>query len=340
MAKLSIPFEEFPPEFAAVVRGMRIGRRGRKVYSETSLQAVVHAVGQYLRVLLNAGLPLKLSPEGIGRFIDEIDARGIKAKTCLTYLMSLKAVAKRMDYPAEQMRLIREDLAVYLAGAIHEVPAKHRNLAEKPLTLTCVARLAIKTANAAYASQDHAKRQRLFVRSGLLAALSLLPMRIGDVSRLIVGEDISRDQDGWYLTTKAQKNDFEWSTRLHRSLTPFLDRLIHFGQVGSFGALYGDRLQTPLFTGTKGQAISPQYLSLLFKQQTGHSAHIVRTLAHDALAEAGVNGTETALILCGQKTTAIAKVYEVHAKRIRMNRAQKTLGEIQNKILDDKDEAT
>lgn len=332
--KLSIPFSEFPPDFASALNDMRHGRKGRKVYSEATVQVHTSVVGQYLKVARDACNPLILSPENIGLFIDEIDRRKLKNITRWAYVASIREVAKRMQYPAKDLQLIRDDVAAYREHALIEPKNKHYNLIKNPVTLRQVGTKAVKLAADAYNTQDLKRRRRLFIRSGLLAFLSLLPMRIGDVSKLIIGTDISRDQDGWVLNSKANKNDYEWSFRLHRSLTRFLDRLIHFGQVGEFGRFYVRRVGSPLFIGTNGNGISAQYLSQVFKSETGHSAHIVRTLVHDALAESGVNGTETALILCGQVTTSIAKVYEVHAKKIRVNRAQKAIEGIQTRILE------
>ena len=63
--------------------------------------------------------------------------------------------------------------------------------------------------------------------------------------------------------------------------------------------------------------------------------HIVRTLVHDALAEYGAYGATLARILCGQTSPETAKSYEIHAERLRVEKAQQILSQIQKKTFTD-----
>jgi hypothetical protein len=77
-------------------------------------------------------------------------------------------------------------------------------------------------------------------------------------------------------------------------------------------------------------------LAASFKVATGHSPHIVRTLAHDALAKYGAYGADLALVLCGQNSPETAKHYEYHAERHRFAEAQKELEALQRAVLIEK----
>lgn len=342
MSRLAVKVEDFPPDFACVLRRLRHGRLGRKKYSESYLVGLTNAIGQYLRVAQSAGLPLTLNSDAIGLFIDDLDQRELKNSTRLSYLASLMILAKLLNYPTRQVQIISEDIAVYREAAALEPSKKRVRLAQNPLTLGDIAKLSVSLGRQAYEAEKSAKRRRLFIMSGLLAFLSLVPLRIGDIVRLKVGTDIKRDHDGWLLNVAAKKTDFESFARLHHSLTPYLDRMIHFGQVDDFSYLYDDRQGTALFINSNtGSAYTSQNLSGVLKTMTGHGSHIVRTLVHDALAEAGKGGTDLALILCGQKTRAIAKVYEVHAEGIRIRLGQEAIFRIQKRLLKgDADEGT
>lgn len=338
MNKRAMKSEEFPPKLATLLRRMRHGRIGRKSYSEGYVNTLTQALGQYLQVAQRAELSPAFSPETIGLFIDEIDGRALKNTTRLQYLASLMTVAKLMDYPACHVQMISDDIASYREKAALEPSRKRQMLAQNPLTLADVALLAKNKVLPAYEVGGCPSRYNLFIMSGLLAFLSFIPLRIGDVARLKVGNDIWRNPEGWMIDVSAKKNDFQSFARLHSSLTPYLDRLIHFGDRDRFSKMYDDRIGSTLFINEKLTAYSPPKLSSLFKKATGHSAHIVRTLVHDAMAEAGKGGTDLALILCGQKTRSIAKVYEVYAEGIRIRRGQEAISQIQARLLRDEKE--
>lgn len=327
----TLPFEEFPREFRLAISRLEKPRRGRKSYSEASLRSVINAFGQYLHVVKLAGLPLELSHDGLSAFVDYLDASGLRNSTCLTYMAGVQTVAKEVKYSAGQRRFILEDCGLYREAFKLDVPTKVRKLAANPISLADVGRAAVKAREQAYAATTASRRRTLFIRSGVLALLSLLPVRIGDVTNLVIGEAIFRREGRWWLKLVSGKTGYRHNGPLHDSLTHYLDDLVVFGRKGPIDLTYARRVGTPLFATEMGEFLSSRTLPYNFKVATGHSPHIVRTLVHDALAEHGTYGADLARILCGQTSIEIAKHYEVHAARHRVRKAQDVLVQIHHK---------
>ena len=238
-------------------------------------------------------------------------------------------MAKELRYPASERRLILEDCALYREDMLLEVPRKVRQLAANPITLRDVARAAVTWRGVAYDTPPGNRRRTYFQRSGVLALLALVQLRIGDVTRMVIGEHVMRERDGWSLQLTAQKTGYRHHGKLHQHLTPFLDNLLMYGTAEPVAPRYLARRGTPLFATEANEFLSPRTLAYNFKKATGHSPHIVRTLVHDALAEHGTHGSDLARVLCGQASLQIAKRYEVHANRHRAQRAQEFIADMQ-----------
>lgn len=324
-----LPLNEFPREFQRAVRRFKTPRRGRRSYSEISIQTTINGVGQYLAVVQKAGLPLELSHESLSAFIEDLDARALRNSTRLTYLAAVQAIAKEMQYPAEKRHLILGDCQDYRSKMKAEIPTKIRKLATNPITLRDLAKAAVKWRRKAQEATNPNKRRTYFQRSAFVALLSLTPLRLRDANALEIGTHILRQEDGWVLRIESSKSQFRHHGPLHYSLTPYLDDLLLYGESGHWRMRYGERMGTRLFANHMHDPLSPRTLAAGFKVATGHSPHIVRTLVHDALAEHGTYGSDVARVLCGQKSVQIAKVYEIHAERFRAQKAQEVLAEIQ-----------
>ena len=134
-ARKSLPLSEFPRKFRRAIKRLETPRRGRRRYSAASIKNTVHGFGQYLQAVQTAGLPLELSPEGLGVLIDDLDTRSIKNSTRLSYMTAVQAMAKEVNYPSAERRLILEDCEVYREAMMREVPQKVRKLAAHPITL-------------------------------------------------------------------------------------------------------------------------------------------------------------------------------------------------------------
>lgn len=331
----SLPLSEFPRHFRLAIKRLETPRKGRRRYSETSIKTTVHGVGQYLKAVQTAGLPLELSPEGLGAFIDNLDARDLKSSSRLLYLSAVQAVAKEVKYPAAERRLILEDCEIYREEMMREVPAKVRKLAAHPITLRDIAQAAVKWRDEARKTNTPNRRRTFFQRSGVLALLSLVPLRISDVNAIIVGEHLKRLEDGWSLTISSSKTGYRHNGPLHHSLTPYLDDLLLYGEGGPVLPRYAQRMGSPLFATETNEHLSSRTLALSFKVATGghHTPHIVRTLVHDALARFGAYGAQLARILCGQTSPETAKSYEINAGRIRVEKAQEILSHFQKNTL-------
>lgn len=331
--RVSLPFSEFPRPFQLAIRRMKAPRRGRKRYSANSLASTMNAAGQYLALVQRKGLDLKLSREGLRLFIEDLDARPLKDRTRLTYVTGIQAMAKELGYPAFERRLILEDCKVYRENTQREVPRKVRQLTAKPITLRDIAMAAVKWRCTAYETQSVNRRRTYFQRSGVLALLSLLQMRIDDVSRLVIGQHVIRDEDGWSFQVSSGKTGYRHQGTLHDHLTSYLDDLIMFGNGDPVMARYLALKGTPLFSTETGEFLSSRTLAYSFKTATGHTPHIVRTLVHDAMAQHGAHGAELARVLCGQASAQTAKHYEVHADRYRAQKAQDLIADMQAKTL-------
>ncbi|KIC28708.1 hypothetical protein [Leisingera sp. ANG-S5] len=325
----TLPFAEFPRPFQLALRRMETPRRGRRRYSASSLAVTRNAAGQYLAVVQRKGLDLRLSREGLCLFIEDLDARPLKNTTRLTYVTGIQAMAKELRYPALERRLILEDCGIYREDMQREVPGKVRQLAAKPITLRDVALAAVKWRRIAYETQSVNRRRTYFQRSGVLALLSMLQMRISDVSCLVVGRHVIRDEYGWSLQVASGKTGYRHHGKLHDHLTPYLDDLLMFGDSDAVMASYLARRGTPLFSTETNEILSSRTLAYGFKTATGHTPHIVRTLVHDAMAQHGTHGAELARVLCGQTSAQTAKHYEVHAGRYRAQKAQELIADMQ-----------
>ncbi|SFQ77823.1 hypothetical protein [Donghicola eburneus] len=329
----ALPLHEFPRPFQRAIKRLDTPRRGRRRYSEATIKSTVQGFGQYLRVVQKAGLPLELSSEGLGEFIDNLDVRNLKSSTRLSYLTAVQAVAKETDYPAAKRRIILEDCEIYRAEMLREVPEKVRNLAARPISLQDIAQKAVTLRDKARSAQSSNRRRTYYQRSAFLAMLSLLPLRISDANSLVVGEGIQRGDVGWSLKIVSQKTGYRHNGLLHHSLTAYFDDLLLFGHEGSWEMAYRQRIGTPLFGSECNEFLSCRTLAVGFKAVTGHSPHIVRTLVHDALADRGTYGTDLARVLCGHRSIQISQHYQVYAERYRAEKAQKLLGVIQQDVL-------
>lgn len=335
LERKSLPLSEFPRQFRLAIKRLETPRRGRRRYSETSIKTTVNGFGQYLKAVQTAGLPLELSPEGLGAFLDNLDARDIKSSSRLIYLAAVQAVAKEVKYPASERRLILEDCEIYREEMMQEVPEKARKLAAYPITLRDIAQAAVRWRDEARTANSPNRRRTYFQRSGVLALLSLVPIRISDVNAIIMGEHLKRSESGWSLTISSQKTGYRHNGPLHPSLTPYLDDLLLYGEDGPVLPRYAQRMGTPLFATETNEHLSSRTLALSFKVATGghHTPHIVRTLVHDALAKFGAYGAHLARILCGQTSPETAKSYEINADRIRVEKGQEILSQIQKNTL-------
>jgi hypothetical protein len=331
----SLRLAEFPRKFQLAIQRLEMPRKGRRRYSETSIKTTAHGFGQYLKAVQIAGLPLELSPEGLGAFIDNLDARDLKSSSRLFYMTAVQAVAKEVKYPAAERRLILEDCEIYREEMMREVPEKVRKLAAHPITLRDIAKAAVMWRDEARKASSPNKRRTYFQRSGVLALLSLVPLRISDVNAIVVGKHLRRLDDGWSLTISSKKTGYRHNGPLHHSLTRYLDDLLLYGEGGPVLPRYAQRMGTPLFATETDEHLSSRTLAYNFKVATGghHTPHIVRTLVHDDLARYGAYGAVLARILCGQTSPETAKSYEIHAERLRVEKAQEILSQIQKNTL-------
>ena len=329
----ALPLDQFPREFKRAIKRFETPKRGRRGHSETTIQSTIHGFGQYLAAVQQAGLELEISNEGLGAFIDNLDARKLRSSTRLNYLTAVQAMAKEMQYPEGKRWLILEDCGVYRREMKTQVPTKVRKLAANPITLRDIAKAAVKWRRKAQEATTKNRRRTYFQRSAFLALMSLTPLRLKDMNALEIGTHMLRLNDGWIMRIESSKTSFRHNGSLHHSLTPYLDDLLLYGKNELCRMRYTERMGTRLFVSDMNEPLSLRTLAAGFKVATGHSPHIVRTLVHDAMAVHGGHGRDLARVLCGQTSVQTAKIYEIHAERFRAQKAQEVLAEIQKEEL-------
>lgn len=332
----SLPLESWPIEYQRALRRLSVPRRGRRSYSPATLASTQVGMGQYLATVQRAGLPLALSPEGLTAFVTDLDARKLSNASRLRYLANVQAIAKEIGYPVHYREILLEDCAIYRSDMQLDMPRKVTALQRKPLNLQDIRRASESARHASQTASSASRRRSLLQRAVLLRLLSYVPLRIGDVSRLIIGSTLLREPTGWRLSLLSGKTGFKYDTLLHQDLTGLLDALV-FQEAGGtdIHMTCAQSHGRPLFHNQLGDPLSTQTLRMSFKAATGHTPHIVRTLVHDEMARLGSQGTALALDLCGQVSDGIERHYQVYAQRHRQTDAQEALSRLQRAILVD-----
>ncbi len=243
----SLSLEQFPREIQRAIMRFKPPRRGRRGYSEATIQSTVYGIGHYLAVVQNVGLPLETSHEGLSVFIDSLDTRALRSSTRLMYLTAVQAVAKEVKYPAEKHRLILEDCEIYRSAMKKEIPTKVRKLAANPISLRDISKAAVEWRKIAQEATNVNRRRTYFQRSAFLALMSLTPLRLRDVNALEIGTHVMRNNANWVMSIASSKTQFQHNGPLYHSLKPFLDDLLLYGKKDLCHMLYTERLGTRLF---------------------------------------------------------------------------------------------
>lgn len=168
------------------------------------------------------------------------------------------------------------------------------------------------------------RRARLACEAAVLALSVNMPLRCGDLHRLQVGQEITRDADGWRaeLVTGKTGDDYEMPA-LWPETTRFLDEiLILEAPGGDMWRGYDGRVGTPLFSCNGGTtALSAEWVSEVFYDHVGTGQHIMRSLWHQLAYDNEEDLTWMALALCGQRGKRTAGQYHQRHARVKSVRA-------------------
>jgi hypothetical protein len=335
MTRISMARADYPKELLEALAALE-ARQGRTDgLGPEAIRRITDPLGQLLFIARREGREVAFNLETLAAYIRDLDSRGVKNTTRLTYVKGLRRLALALKWRREVMTKIDAEITFYRKASFAEVPEKERKLLLQPITLRDVGDAAKRWFDVAEATKNLTRRRSNFHRAAFLAFTSLAPNRVGDIQHLLIDKDIFRTRSGWFLSTESRKTCYEQSAPLHANLTPYLDALVHVGEPDRFEKMLRARSLTPLFCKKDGSMLLRETLWRHFRIATrGHSPHIVRTLTHDFLAtDDDPQSAMIARVLCGQKSLSVGADYEVFAKRARFQRAQLALSRIQAEAL-------
>lgn len=268
-------------------------------------------------------------------FRQELDDRDLTARSIGVAMKDCLCLREALGAEQYLAVLIRRELNAALLRATEEPSVRKEAFRANPVTPIELARKASEVSCMAYAcTAGRQTRHRLFLTAAVLAYLSWMPDRVGDLQRLVIGREIIRTNRGWSIGFLAGKTGFEMGIpTLPDEFTPFLDDLILLGADPGIGEevlheLYRQRvaMQSPLFARTNlRKAYSSGRIFEWIKSETGHGPHAFRKSMADYCAEIGLSVEDTMLMLGHQRREITEKYYEVHANITRRAKTQKSL---------------
>ena len=266
------------------------------------------------------GLPVVLDRAAVRAWLDAARAWGCRPAGIGMQLRYIRCVLIWLDRDPEMQGELAALARAEMQFADTEPKAKDRKLRARPLSLADVMAmaetLAARADDVGPATRDGAV---LRLHACVLALTVCCPLRIGDLHRLRIGEELRRDVEGWSLAIRTRKTGAEYERPdIWLEVGRHLDALVVMDAPGGdLWTGYDMRAGTPLFTLDGGVGgLSADWVSDVWGTHTGHGAHIVRTLWHDELLVAGgERDTWLALALCGQSSERTARHYRTRAAR-------------------------
>lgn len=262
-----------------------------------------------------------LSDQTIAAWLDDAEARGCKARGLSLQIGLIRrfviAHAGQNSKLAKQLNVLGKS---YSKRGRKEEKRKERFLLNNPTDIGEVWNQAEDLRAAAMKARPGTlQRQKLFLEAAVLAVSIVVPLRIGDLHRLVIGESISRSADAWSIRIETSKTGADYSRpELWPELTPFLDALLIEDSSGrDLWRGYHARIGTSLFSYDFGKTgLSGGWISDVWRDHVGCGAHIVRTLWHQLVWEGDKDRTWVALALCAQRNKRTAKEYQIETGRV------------------------
>lgn len=276
-----------------------------------SLRALAHACQQ-------RGLLVELDARSIAAWLDQAERRACRPSGLAAQIGQLRAFAAWCDPKSALLKPLRNLARRKVALARTQRKCKESWLIENDISLAEVwekaEELLDSSAALPLAGRAHHKA---VIEAVALALAVVVPLRIGDLHRLVVGRDIERTAVGWRLAVTTQKTGATYDRPgLWPELSPFLDALIRVDAPG--GDLwmgYDQRLGKPLFCFDGATCVHRDWISDVWHEHIGTGAHIVRTLWHEIVGEGSDDRVWVALALCGQRDRRTAREYQVKRGR-------------------------
>lgn len=156
-----------------------------------------------------------------------------------------------------------------------------------------------------------------------LALSVVCPLRCGDLHRIVIGSELTRNAAGWALHIVTQKTERPYHRPdLWPELTPFLDALIMLDISGvEFWEAYESKDGMALFSRDGGVTFpATAWPSTCWRRHFGTGAHIIRSLWHSMMFESENDDQWIALALCGQGNGRTAQHYILDARKKRASR--------------------
>lgn len=338
---LSVAEEELPQDWRDTLAEM-MDRRRRTLDSGmidlgdtpppalSQIKDMTYVLRSIAKVCVDAGRPMAIEAESVCLWLDRQAARGQRATGLSKYLRSLDGYLSYLEPGSALAADVRKEAARQGRIGRQQGKRKHAWLRAHPTDIGKVWMTAeALLAQSRGAAAGTARRYRLALHAAALALSVAAPLRIQDLSRFRIDNEIRRNTDGWSIYIRTQKTgaDYERSV-LWLELNVFLDELLVLDAPGGDLWLgYARRQGTPLFSGDGGQKpLSADWISDVWYRHVGTGAHIVRTLWHQIAYDSDVDRTWMALALCGQHGQGrTAQEYYDRNQNARTVRAGQTL---------------
>lgn len=333
--KLAIPKADLRPDWQATIDVMRQRRDGVDVGmidlddvdppAQSQLRGIEYVLRGLSKVCIDNDMPVEISLQSVQCWVKRQCDNGQNETSTG---MLLRQIAKFLVLTGEKKKLrkkLKKEAARYARIGRLKRKRKHEWLLQNPTDIAKVWDLAEDIlGKSRSASPGTAKRYLLALHATALALPVAVPLRISDLSRFRVGEEIVRDATGWSLQIRTQKtgDDYERS-ELWPELTEYLDLLLTLEAPGGDLWLGYERRQgAPLFSRDGGAtALTADWISDVWYEHVGTGEHIVRTLWHQVAYDSDVDRIWMALALCGQRSRRTGGEYYDKNQRARAVRA-------------------
>lgn len=346
---LSIPKESLPDDWRLVLDNMtRLAKRreagllivrGAWPPAASMIRDIEYVLRAISKACLDEGREPELNKTTIGMWLEREEGRGRRA-TGLS--LQLRLMAQFLEFAGKKKNLakrLRKLGAEYGRRGGSKKKRKFSWLDQNPIGIEDVWDKAEQLLVQSRAERAGTRKRYVLALHAAVIALSVnAPLRIGDLSRLRVGNEICRSTSGWSLKTDIRKTDGEYDLpQLWPEIAEFLDELfILDAPVGKMWSEYDRRVGTPLFSVDAGRTgLSADWVSDVYYEHIGTGAHIIRSIWHQLAYESDRDLTWMALALCGQRGARTKREYRERNARAKTVRAgRKSLADVRKRALE------
>ena len=336
-AKLSVPADQIPKAWQRAIKEMTLARvqvdRGvltiddRVPPSRKVIAKLEYTVRQLAFAATDAGLKPALNMQCVRAFLLASKSRKTRPVTRRSRLKELMTFAQWLDEAAHEgiinaMRRHANQLA-RLAG--RQRKRKEDWLIQNPIEVVDCWMIAEEMLQEALAAPSGSNARLDLALDALAIALAInVPLRIGDLHRLQIGNHLTRsfETSTWTIALRCEKMGNEYAAEMWPELTPFIDAVVLAGRPDTVLATRLREVDSQFLFSKHGRKFSELWISKVWYRHIGTGEHIIRTLWHEeALDDAD---TWMSLVLCGQEGgSRTARHYQVkQQKRLAGKRAK------------------